>query len=207
MKKTKDETKKETKAATGTPDGKAAATSLLNDLLNTANSGESKKQCADESASAKDPFNKIAEDIMSALSSLNEAGALKLPLRVKIGFGFPDGYRPGEAHCGKDESDHMAEIDPYEHFKKALPILSPKEALYDMASTDVEILTDTQIPELQRILLRLECKQLPLEAITSARAYLEALRNLREKAEELLAKIDLDDEMAEDEEDEESEEE
>lgn len=91
-----------------------------------------------------------------------------------------------------EEEDLMDEIDPYDRLGEDIHELTPLETLHDMATTDVEILNGDQIPELQRILLRIARDTgVPIEVEVGARAYLDALRNLREKAEALLADMDV----------------
>lgn len=185
MKKTKDETKKEAKAmTTEIIDSKTAATNFLEDLLSTVKGGEC-KHCADETA--KNPLDKIAEGIVSAFDKAKVTG---LPIKVEIGVGVPKCDCLDKAHDEEEADDSMDEDSPYDRLEKAIYSLSPEDTLYDMVSSDVEILNDTQIPELERTLYRLEDK-LPFEVLSGTKAYLEALLNLREKAEKLLAKLDV----------------
>lgn len=91
-----------------------------------------------------------------------------------------------------EAQDLMNETDPYDRLGEDIHELTPLETLHDMATTDVEILNGDQIPELQRILLRIARDTgVPIEVEVGARAYLDALRNLREKAEALLADMDV----------------
>ena len=185
MKKTKDETQKEAKAmTTEIIDGKTAATNFLEDLLNTVKGGEC-KHCADETA--KNPLGDIADGIVSAFEKAKATG---LPIKVEIGVDIPKCDCLDKAHDDEEADDSMDEDSPYDRLEKVIHSLSPEETLYDMVSADVELLNDTQIPELERTLYRLEDK-LPIEVYHGARAYLEALLNLREKAEKLSASIEV----------------
>lgn len=102
---------------------------------------------------------------------------------------------PKEDEIEKDvdeDEDLMDETDPYDRLEEATRELTPLETLRDMATTDVEILNGDQLPELQRIIVRLAADvTTPWQLSNGAKDYLEALLNLREKAESLLAKMDV----------------
>ena len=118
------------------------------------------------------------------------------PVKVKIGFTRPE----PEPEPEPEYEDLMDEDSPYSRIIDALQkkpkALTPYDALYDMVSSDVEILNDTQISEFERILVRLN-GSVQYDLHDAIQNYGEALRSLRRAAEKLLAALDVDKESRE----------
>jgi len=171
--KTKPETKKQTKTEAKKPEQTVDKTPVDAEPLSAA-------------AFLEDLFKVfINGDHRPATSAASKAA--DSPVKVKIGFTRPD-PEPEYEDLMDEDSPYSRIIDALQKKPKAL---TPYDALYDMVSSDVEILNDTQISEFERILVRLN-GNVQYDLHDAIQNYGEALRSLRRAAEKLLAALDVD---------------
>ena len=191
--KNKTETKKQTKPEAKKADDKVtdeerisaagilSAAGLFDDLLRVIISNN-RHQDTPEDKPVDDRAKALADGLSVASAASKASGS---PIKVRI------------VACPEKESDDLMDEDsPYSRLvervqEKKAKELTPFDALYDMVSTDVETLNGTQIPELERIIIRLD-GELSYDTHEAIRTYNEELRALRRAAEKLLAALDVE---------------